>query len=220
MSQSPKLPDHLDLECPICGNNITVSIIWETETGEFGTVLSKWPVVNDDPEAVDRHGTCFCPFDKPFIEAIADYYNDGERLDYVLFPPEYHPIKPMPIRKMDIESLEMIYGWLISAENSVFDVQDLVEDTGDRIEREIEAAIDHIALAMTQVERAMHIAHRRKAGDGTTIGLLKELAKEPPPPPPTATLVPPSPVKPFGLLTKTKEQQELFDRGKPKYEPS
>lgn len=88
------LPDHLDTFCPICDEEITVSIVWETETGEDGTVLSKYPVVNPDPETIDRHGHCNCDHSKPVSEAFADYLS-GERLENLLFAifPNVEPVE-------------------------------------------------------------------------------------------------------------------------------
>lgn len=87
--QSAKLsarPDHMEIACPICDNHITVSIVWERETGEFGSILSEYPTMNPDPATIDRHDYCHCDFGKTLAGAMAEYLNDEERIDELLFP--------------------------------------------------------------------------------------------------------------------------------------
>lgn len=80
-------PTILNYNCPVCAEPITLSIEWETETGEFGTVLSRYPTVNRDSRSIDRHGTCHCAFGAPLVDVIADYLEDG-KLEDLLFSHE------------------------------------------------------------------------------------------------------------------------------------
>lgn len=80
------MKDHVHVLCPICGNEISIPILWETERGEFGVILSEYPVVDSDSSKIDRHGHCYCDFNKTLFEVMAEYFNDGDRLYGLLFP--------------------------------------------------------------------------------------------------------------------------------------
>lgn len=79
-------PTSVDIWCPICGNAVTVSVVWQTETGEFGSILAEWPELSEDPNDYDSQDHCTCDFKATLAKATADYWNDDDRLYSHMYP--------------------------------------------------------------------------------------------------------------------------------------
>lgn len=105
MTDSSRYPRSANLSCPICDEPITVTITWETERGEFGTILARWPEMDPDPHTIDKHGECHCDFSSSLAEALADYLNDNDRLQQILFPPPEDLEKTYSLSQSQIEDL-------------------------------------------------------------------------------------------------------------------
>lgn len=83
---SAKFPKTLTLPCPLCEQEVVLSILWETEHGEMGSVLSRYPVVDSDPDTVDHQGDCYCHYTPGFLDTW-DQYLQNHGLDEMLSPP-------------------------------------------------------------------------------------------------------------------------------------
>ena len=66
-----------ETSCPICGNDMTLYLETERENGEFGTTLSQYDVVSDDPDEAIYERSCHCDLTKPVMGAWAEYLNGG-----------------------------------------------------------------------------------------------------------------------------------------------
>lgn len=71
-----QLPTKLTLPCPLCGQDVTLPILWETESDETGKELSRYPLLDVDPDTVDHHGNCYCDYTEGFLQTWGMYLSE------------------------------------------------------------------------------------------------------------------------------------------------